>query len=309
MKKGRIILFSTLILVFSILIFSLYNKDSINTNKQPELSSFQYKVPSGGSRGLSTYELTLENMVNKLSSNIVIGEVIDFEPSYVSESSYLYSVKVSENVLGDVNADIIKINTHNLNLEIGNSYLLFLYGFDSTLYPEKFYITNDEFILKIDETGTVYRLEDPENKIYIKPFKEEEFNNVANLKKYINEIKHDNYYVKNPSKPAKQKANIIGELISSSDHIIEINVKKIVEGNETLSAIEFDTKAVYKGGNFENLYTIAVPEGSVELGGDYLLFLVDNGQSVKLSTREGSIVNINSPEYLNIKKDLEKIKK
>lgn len=307
MIKGRILLVSSLILISSLLFISIYTEESVNNNKQLELNSFQYKVPIDGNLGVLEYELTLENIVNKFSSNIVIGEVVNFEPSYISNNSYLYSVKVSENVLGDVQTDIIKIESHKLHLEVGNRYLLFLNDYDSVFYPEKFYLTIDEFILKVDEADTLYRLEDPDDKIFIKPFKEEEFNNVANLEKYINEIKHDNYFEKNPDKPVKQKANNIEELINSSDHIVEIRIKNFIEGgNETVSAIEFDTRTVYKGSSSEPF--IIVPNDSVKIGEDYLLFLVDKGTIVELTTREGSIINVNSPEYMKIKKYLENIK-
>lgn len=307
MIKGKILLVSSLILLSSLFFISLFSKENENINNQIELNSFQYKVPIDGNLGVLDYELTLENAINKFSSNIVIGEIVNFEPSYISNNSYLYSVKVSENFLGDVQTDIIKIESHKLHLEVGKRYLLFLNDYDSVFYPEKFYQTIDEFILKVDEADTLYRLEDPENKIFIKPFKEEEFNNVAYLEKYINEIKHDNYFGKNPDKPAKQKANSIEELIDSSDHIVEIRVKNFIEGgNETVSAIEFDTKTVYKGNSSEPF--IIVPNDSVKIGEDYLLFLVDKGTIVELTAREGSIINVNSSEYMEIKKDLEKIK-
>ncbi|MEQ6391253.1 hypothetical protein RZN22_18415 [Bacillaceae bacterium S4-13-58] len=256
--------------------------------------------------GLLFEELTFDNLINKYSSDIVMGTIEEKAP--FTNTNNLFTVRVEETLSGNIDSDKIDVYVVDEDLlEIGEKYILFLSENSSTLYSKDFYVQFGQFVLKVSNDDNILRLVNTETNEYVEPFVDDEYNKVNSLSEYIKEKTRNK---KNPDKASKaiDKASSIKELNSMSNHIIEINAIRVEPIKNNLSMVEFDLIKTYKGGKLNNVHALLLPDNEVEQGKTYLLFLKNNGESVTLATREGSIIEKNDMEYGKVMKSLTDLK-
>ncbi|MGE5633424.1 MAG: hypothetical protein ACM3TR_20355 [Caulobacteraceae bacterium] len=268
----------------------------IGGNEGLELNSFKYKTPINGAQGSMKYELTFDNAVNKFSSNVVIGRVTD--ASEYDKNHDNVTVEVEEELVGQVEQKVIDVYAANYSLETDGRYMLFLTEHDSAVYPNKFYVLLNQFVIKIDDAENLLLLEDPIKKEYIPPFKDTKYNKLSDAKEYIEKIKDNNIFKDKKKKKVIDRLPDIKEQIDASDHIIELTASNVSYANaaKTIVSVDFTPEKIYKGGGFENINSILLPAG-IEEEKTYLIFLVDNEDSISLATRTGSIIEVGTSEY------------
>lgn len=262
------------------------------------LNTHNYVPPFGAAQGQLKYELTFENVINNYSSNVVVCKVIS-EEKY-SKDKDMYKVEINENLVGEVEGATIFIHADKGSLIIGKSYLLSLREHDSVLQNNIFYVALNQFIIQIDENNKLFLLENSETQKFIKPFKVDKFNNLDNVKAYINKIKKDNMYINNAKKKVIDQAKDVEELIKLSNHIVEISVIDYQISGEinNIAIVDYDCYKKYKGGNFENIHSLLLP-ANIEKDKKYLLFLIGDNAEVALTARKGSVLEVGSDEYNN----------
>ena len=267
------------------------------------MNDFNYVTPDNGKYGEAKYELTFENVINKLSSDVIIGEVVDSKE--YTDTYNMYNIKVEDVLIGNERNELINIYANKLSLEQGSKYILFLRNHDSALYEYPFYVLLNEFVMKINNEGQLSLLENPEAKKFIKPFKEDKYNEINNIEKYIIAIRKDNVFANKVKQKVINKVEDTNELATMSDHIVEIKVlnKNIAGIKENIAIVDFEIAKAYKGGELENVHSLLLPS-DVEANNSYLLFLVNNEESVSIATRSGSVVKVGSDEYKEIIKNL-----
>lgn len=274
-------------------------------SKGLELNSFHYKAPINGPQGSMKYELTFENAVNKFSSNVIIGRVAG--TSEYDKNHDIVTIEVDEQLVGQMDQNTVDVYAANYSLEADGRYMLFLTEYDSALYPNKLYVLLNQFVIKIDDADNLLLLEDPLKKEYISPFKDIKYNKLSDTKEYIKKIKDDNIFKNKPKKNVTDNILDIREKINASDHIIELTAANVTNANaaQTIVSVDLVPEKIYKGGEFENIYSILLPAG-IEEGKTYLIFLVNNEDSVSLATRNDSVIESGTEEYEEAMRILEK---
>jgi len=281
--------------IITLLAFTFSDVEDLRINKSSVITSVQ---------GLSTSDLTYEKLVKELTSNILIGRVVDKD--LLNDTKEVYKVRVDEHVIGETNSNEILIYTGSANvLEIGEQYLFYLTEFSSPMYDKDFYVQHLEFILKINENGSVERLIDEYSKEYEPPFVDEKYNELSNLvlvtKQKFSKVKQKNMAKTNISLSDKN-------MVSNADHIVEIKVLSVEEINNGIAQVTYNLIEKHKNGNIDNSYPLLIPERLVEKGKEYLVFLTKNStEGYKLLTKENSVILKGSSEYWEIVKDINKI--
>lgn len=273
---------------------------------QPQASDLElvHVEQHSKAEGLLFEELTFDNLVNKYSSDIVMGTVEEKLP--FTNTNNLFTVKVEDTLSGNIDSDIIEVYVADEELlEIGEKYILFLTENSSTLYSKDFYVQFGQFILKI-ENDHVLRLVNIETNEYVEPFVDGKYNKTDSLRQYIKEKAKNK--IPDVAPKAVEQASSIKELYSLSDHIIEISANQVEPIKNNLSMVKFDLNKTYKGGELKNIHAFLLPDNAVVAGKTYLLFLKNNGESVTLATREGSIIEKNNNEYEKVIKSLTDLK-
>lgn len=135
-------------------------------------------------------------------------------------------------------------------------------------------------------------------KSYITPFKDAKYNKLFETKKYIDKIKDDNIFKNKQEKNIIDHAPDINTLIDISNHIIELTATNVAYANtaKTIVSVDLECDKIYKGGEFENINSILLPAGIKE-GKAYLIFLINNEESVTLAARNGSVIETGTIEY------------
>ena len=292
-----------LVIIIALLVSTCLIITNVNYRTELTMNDFNYVTPDNGKYGEAKYELTFENVINKLSSDVIIGEVVDSKE--YTDTYNMYNIKVEDVLIGNERNELINIYANKLSLEQGSKYILFLRNHDSALYEYPFYVLLNEFVMKINNEGQLSLLENPEAKKFIKPFKEDKYNEINNIEKYIIAIRKDNVFANKVKQKVINKVEDTNELATMSDHIVEIKVlnKNIAGIKENIAIVDFEIAKAYKGGELENVHSLLLPS-DVEANNSYLLFLVNNEESVSIATRSGSVVKVGSDEYKEIIKNL-----
>lgn len=300
MKSKKLI--ASIMIVVSVLLIAF----TFNLSKKPEMNTLNYFNPSSVVHGELKYELNFENAVTKLASHIIVGTPESIHD--LNEAYDMIDVKVQECLMGDLKNDRISVRARKSALNMDGNYILFINTYDSPLFKNELYTLVSEYVMKVDKGDSVLLVENPVEKKYIKPFKEEKYNNVASIKASINEIKHKNIH-KN-KEAVVNKPSDINQLISISDHIFEITVTNVeniqsMNDNTMLSSVSYKIDKNYKGEGMEEQHRLLLPD-NIMVGKKYLLFYKNKDESIVLATREGSIVEVGSQEYDKVVKALNK---
>ncbi|MFD1737188.1 hypothetical protein ACFSCX_11560 [Bacillus salitolerans] len=277
---------NTLLLAILTIVFS--SGCALSTSKELELNEIHMNKLV---HGITEQEMTLKNAIEKYSDHVVLGTINAFEK--LNNTRDVYKVTISDSVLGGTPEEILVYTAEKNILEMDKEYLLFLKDFSSNLYDQDFFVLNEEFVIKVEEDGTLARLVDVFKKTYVPPFVEEKFNNYGELKKYI----QANYNKK--KKINKQSVDKLNEkdLVDKADHIVIITVTEVTPVNNGLAIVGYRVNKAYKNGNLVNVHSLLLPN-SVEVGKEYLIFLRNTeGSAVTITSRQGSILEKDSKEY------------
>ncbi len=256
-----------------------------------------------------TYELTLENILNRSSSHVVSGTVTGVETDSVDRDLAYYSFEVDSVIIGELEADDIILLDWTSLLEVGQEYLLFLRIHERTHWQFTAYSFHAFFVLLIDEDQQLWRLEDPTRGKAIPPFVDDKYNDFATLSGYIQRVRNQGLYnihqrLYNPPVHFIESVDSLEELYELSDLVMDIHVIIVNRRNEQTASVQFNQpRNVYKG---------TPPKGNnLILPGDtttgrYLVFLTRTRSGwLQLTTRQGSLVPIDSPEYDDVLQWLE----
>lgn len=299
MKKICIAILSLGLIVGGIIFFLQQN----TSNK--DLAITETEVNSS-IHGIRKYDLTYQNLIDKGSSNVLIGTILGKE--LLNEDTEVYRVSVEEQVLGETNNEEILIYASTENMyEVGEKYYLILSEFNSSIYEKDFYVQDAEFVLKISDNGKLKRIINFDNKEYEDPFVDSKYNDVDELVLFTKK----NFPEKNPSNSkTKEKIDSTQMLVDQSDHVIEINVLDVVDTDNGLAIVDFEIIKSYKNGNLDNgasIHGMILPQKLVSQNMEYLVFLTERADtSVTLTTRENSIFAKNDESYNSIVKEIDK---
>jgi len=278
-------------------------------DKQPQMNEFSYFNPEAFIQGQLKYDLNLDNAITKFSSHIVIGSPERIED--INENYAAVYVKVKDSLMGDLSETVIKVRAHKKLLDLNKEYIMFLKEFDSALLTEGFYNLFNSYVMEIDDSESIALIQNPVDKKLMKPFVEEKYNKVSYIKEHIAKVKNKNIFKDKKSEKIIESASDMKEMIVVSDHIIEITVKnlelmKSSNDNSTFASAGFEINKTYKGGNFENVYRLLLPN-VVENEGIYLVFLKDTYDGGLTPTaRKGSVISVNDTEYTKAVKVISK---
>lgn len=284
MKKIFITLMICLVVTVGGLIFFI-QVNSSNTDL-----AIKETAVNSGVYGLREFDLTYENLINKVSTNVLIGVVTGKE--VLNNDKEAFKVSVQEQILGETNSKEILIYASNDNfLELEQKYFFILSENSKTVYDKDFYVQDLDFVLKVLNDGSLLRLIDVYQKKYEAPFINNKYNKVDELVSYTK----DNFSNKSNSRSkAIKKIDSHQILADKSDHIVEIKIQKVIDVDNGLVIVDFEISKKYKNGKLNNgaiKHSMLLPQRVIGSDKEYLVFLTErNDTSVTLTTRENSII-------------------
>jgi len=310
MTKGRkTVLVAVVVLLVSVVAYSAVSV--LFPTRRLALTEFQ------GPRGsavfvMSNVEPTFENHVIWVTSNIIIGTVLSIPTPPVCAIWGFYDVRVEENILSRTAEGTIRVHTENSMLTQGETYLLLLSRFASTLYPFDFYVVDSEFLFRVDATSAQVRrlvkaAENPAERVFITPFQEPEYNSLPRLRQYIRSLAPANN-ARSLFRGARggevlEEAPSQAALINMADHILLIEVVSArLNMNQMIAEVKFRTLNEFKGQGQHDITGLLLPAG-VEINQRYLVFLKASGEGdghLTLATRRGSVVAEDDPEFSSL---------
>lgn len=283
-------------------------------NSGLKMNTFVYMTPPEAISGMKVYEDTFENNI-LFSTHIFTAKILEDQEGVESGDSSVVKAKVISSLVNSITdlsaGDIVYLRLrYNNALELGNSYLLFAEFMHHPAMAYDTYSISCEHVYMIDHKGVLWRLQDPENKEYIVPFQEAEYNQIGNLTAYIKDYAERHagereMYLKEDveffERFVMQPANL-EELIEASESIAVITVTQVESAAHDLSLVRayYTVREVFKGNPRElSGDHLILPAGTV-VGETYLCFL--NG--VTLTSRFGSFFSAGVPEYQPLLEDL-----
>lgn len=298
MKKIFITLIGLVVIVGGLIFFNQVS----SSNKDLAIKD---TAVNSGVYGLRKYELTYENLINKMSTNVLIGVVTGKE--VLNNEKEVFKVSVQEQILGETNSKEILIYSSNDNfLELEQKYFFILSEHSSSVYDKDFYVQDREFVLKVLNDGSLERLIDVYEKKYEAPFINNKYNKVDELVSYTKE----NFSKKNNAhSKAIKKIDSNQKLADASDHIIEIKIQKVIDVDNGLVIVDFEIIKKHKNGNLDNgaiKHSMVLPQRVIGSDKEYLVFLTESyDTSVTLTTRENSIIAKSDSLYNTIIEEIE----
>ncbi|MBS3985714.1 MAG: hypothetical protein KGZ66_08960 [Selenomonadales bacterium] len=311
-KRRRTILVVATVLLLSVVVYSAVTV--FFPTRRLALTAFH--GPRGNAVfGLPLVEPTFENHVIWLSSNIIIGTILPTPPERASVG--FYDVRVEEKILSRTEGNTIKVSAGNHLFEVGETYLMLLSRFAVTEYPFDFYVADLEFTFRVDAPkDQVQRLvrvsENPEERVFIAPFQEPQYNSLARLREYIRSLAPANHvrsfrFQRNRDARVIEEAPSQAALISMADHILLIEITSArLNRNQMIAEVKFKTLNEFKGQEKYDKTGLLLPAG-VEINQRYLVFLIESGEEaghLTLATRRGSVVAETDPEFSALLEEL-----
>lgn len=171
-------------ILIALIVFSSIAAAFVLFNQGPEMNENCYFNPSAMVQGTLEYEANIENAVNRFSSHIIIGTALGISP--LDNNYDMANIQIKECLRGEFEKKSIEIRIHKSLLEKDKTYILFFREIDSSLYGKKMNILFSEYVMEISPDNSVSVIANPVERKYIKPFKEEQYNNLPYIIDYIN---------------------------------------------------------------------------------------------------------------------------
>lgn len=280
MKKRNIFLFILLTLTLFVYMF----KDT--SNQDPlELTEVDVISPS---MGILEKELTFPTVMEQTSA-VVVGEVAGVEK--LNDTRPVFSVDVQEHIAGETHSDQVLVYIDEESIELNETYVFFLEPFDSSLYDELFYTQHSEFVIKVDYEQELWRLEDAFKKTYVRPFADQTVNTLDGLKKHIKA--NEKLSTLQEEERIEEALSNPQHLLDASDVVAEIKVIEVVD-DRGIATISYELIKQYKGILDDNYLLITT--NKIEKGEQYMIFLQERGGELTLTTRNNSILPLESAE-------------
>lgn len=153
-------------------------------NRGPEMNENIYFNPSAMVMGTLKYEANIENAVKRFSSHIIIGTALSISP--LDNNYDIADIQIKDCLRGEFEKKSIEIRIHKSLLEKDKTYILFFKEINSPIYGKKMNILFSEYVMEIYPDNSVAVISNPMERKYIKPFKEEKYNNLQYIEDYIN---------------------------------------------------------------------------------------------------------------------------
>lgn len=243
-----------------------------------------------------SYEPTIDNAI-KHATHVAIVEVDNIEQYSGCSNDSIFTFMVRSVLAGDALPETIKIIRPTAFYKYDETYLLFLYGISSTLWPFDLFVPFDLFTFRITDGENLDCLQAIDNvqtnttRSFVKPFKNAENNKFSVLKPYITSrskstIKH---------KYASSNLNL-DYLIKQSDIIVEINPTRVVpvENNAFIADVWYEVDKCFKGTPSGNWMMLP---NTVETDCKYIVFLEEVEPSSYVLESRGSFFKQGSIEY------------
>jgi len=266
------------------------------------LALTEFHGPRGGTVfGLSPVEPTFENHVIWLSTNVIVGTVLTTPPEGASVG--FYEVQVEENILSRTVENPIKVYGEGNLLTQGETYLLLLARFASTVYPFDFYVARADFTFRVDvPSDQVQRLVNLPERVFIAPFQDPRYNSLSRLREYIRSLApankvHSSQFLRN-NVQVIEEAPSQAALINMADHILLVEVVSAEPiRNGMLTRAEFTTLNEFKGEGRHGTNSLLLPPDA-KVNQRFIIFLVEAEEGgVTWATRRGSVVAEDDPEF------------
>lgn len=256
-----------------------FNQDPLELTEVDVISS---------TMGILEKELTFSTVMEQTSA-VVVGEVAGVEK--LNDSRPVFSVDVQEHIVGETQSDQILVYIDEESIELYETYVFFLDPFDSSLYDELFYTQHPEFVVKVDHEQKLWRLEDAFEKTYVPPFADQKVNTLDGIKNYMK----DNKKMSALKEDEKIEDVFINpqQLIDGSDVVAEIKVMEVVD-DRGIATVSYELIKEYKG-TLEDNYLL-IPTSKIEKDEQYMVFLQERGGELTLTTRNNSVIHLESEE-------------
>jgi len=281
----------------ALLIGGLYYR--LSTGLTLELTDAKYSNPHHMVFGSYRWEPTFENIMTKFATNVVIGTVKSTPQG--DGPVGMFDLEVSEDLIGDIGENLIKIYADANALQVEQQYLLVLSKAAFAEYPFDFYVVFHSFILQIDDSEGLSRLINPVHQTFVRPFVEQKYNTLAEIRPRIRAMASRNRNKDNPD-TVIEKAPNLQALVDLSDHVLHIEIREtsatclglvVTAGVSIVNA--------YKGGDlpymadlvrgYRDVHALILP-ANVKVGEQYMVFLrgIEGGGGL-LVTRHGSLIS------------------
>ncbi len=261
---------------------------------EPTLTSHSYLQPSSNLDRL-TVDITLENAIY-YSTDIFTGQVIAIKEEH-SEFDSMFKVQV-DSVLASsyVSANSIElVEAGNQELVVGNRYLFFGDFSSHPALPYDHYRLVLPLIIKINDDGSLLRLIDPQEQIYIKPFTNNRYNQLESLTDYIKQYRDKVEADRNEEFPlmprAVEKAESWEELYQMADSVLMVRITQYHPRTQHYARAYVDIVETYKSGT-GTIDTVTIPV--VQPDKVHIMFLSEYGVP---ATRQDSIYPEDHPQY------------
>ncbi|MDD2235450.1 MAG: hypothetical protein PHV03_11280, partial [Desulfitobacteriaceae bacterium] len=243
-----------------------------------------------------SYEPTINNAI-KHATHVAIVELADIEPYGGSSNNSIFTFSVKSVLAGGILPETIKIIRPITFYKSDETYLLFLYGISSTLWPFDLFVPFDLFTFRITDGENIDCLQAIDNvqtnttRSFVEPFKDAENNKFSVLKPYITARSKSTIKLKYASSNLN-----LDYLINQSDLIMEIIPTRIapVENNAFIADVWYEVVNCYKGTPSGNWMMLP---NTVEINCNYVVFLDEVEPCSYVLESRGSFFRQGSIEY------------
>ncbi|WP_312700629.1 hypothetical protein [Sedimentibacter sp.] len=225
---------------------------------------------------------TLDKVI-EYADNIVLGTVVMEED--FNNSSSKYTLKVDKNL--KYNLDIYDIDVYEKKgkLLIGSRYILFLEELNNPLYSENSYTSFDKnMIIQIEQDTIV-----TENNVLNKEKDLDKLMESISKSDKITKVRKKDYTVFNTLETTD-------DLVEKSDYILHLIPVELNRYNKNATEVKANIVQQYKGPDLGSEISVFLPSDIQDMK-EYIVFLRDYDGGILPAAREGSIIEIGTPEF------------
>lgn len=273
----------TLWLMISLFAMALIGFIFKHVDQEDPLELTEVDVTSSN-MGILEEELTFSTIMEQTSA-VVVGEVTGIET--LNDKRPVFLVDILESIVGETDADQVLVYIDVESIELNETYVFFIDSFDSSLYDKLFYTQHPEFVVKVDESHELWRLEDAFEKTYVRPFTDQTMNTLDGLKKNIKA--NVKVHALQEEERIEDAFNDPQHLLDESDVVAEVKVVDVLD-DRGIATVSYELVKQHKGTLDDNY--LHLPTNKVEKGDSYMIFLQERDGELSLTTRNNSVLNL-----------------
>ncbi|WP_139902883.1 hypothetical protein [Clostridium thermarum] len=259
MYKKFTILFLVIFMVISVIGCSNQNKTIAHNTESRIITS----------EGEYVKELNFNEVIYNCT-NIVVAQAIDEEA--FSGSTNVYRYRPIENIVGSINENEIYVYDSNIQgFSEGEKFILFLEGYESSLYPHTIYTSYYDTVLHLNNDDTVDYLK------YGGISDNKKFKNKSEVVDFIRNSHSGIVKSTINAKSKKLKSNDINQLVLDSEYIAIIKPQKIETINPMVQIAQCKVTKNFKNILPEDILVTLPAEAEIDKEYVVLLNEVDGG--------------------------------